>query len=267
MTPAFVVVDNDPDGEFETGAFFILNGWRDRTDKRYDYCSSVVKAEASEYCPLFQSVHLPLQTAMEGIIEEIEVEAEIESYFTQEIRPMLLPASWGLFIRDDLAEKLRNSDLTGYRLLKCIQGNPIPPGLPQEFFYVGHTYRIAGIERKPRIHIPPHNSCPFCGWSPIVCPGCNHVFSSCKRCERLLFVSKSNPDGPFKNNCDYRTIIELCNWKGEDFLTPNVVTSRVIQYFKEWNAEPMHYVEVKANIAGTSELYRDKYEDLKKVKI
>ena len=150
-------------------------------------------------------------------------------------------------VSDEFKTELSRSGLTGLSLLplstpeEVNQSKARSPGL---YFF---TYRPTGCFRSEQIIPPSPNLCPFCGWGPVVCPGCQIVQWNCPRCKQRLVVPESEHQGAgderFTTEGAPPTgwVIEGDKWDGSDVLAgPDqaIVTGRFLTFALQRDASP-----------------------------
>ncbi len=153
-------------------------------------------------------------------------------------------------------EHLHNSGLTGFSTF------PLPVGCNQsqvpdpELFVL--SFDGSECVREPTMHIPDPNVCPFCGWGPLICPGCQNITVECSQCKKKIVVTEHEHGGANDPRfvaiavSDQSMILEGHKWDGNDFITgpdQGFVTRRAVEWLLSTDAAPFLAKPCRVNVA------------------
>jgi hypothetical protein len=164
----------------------------------------------------------------------------------------------GVIVTGRFWKRLQASGLTGIRAL------PLPIAVNQstvkspDLLVLEFTGRPCC--RAPIVVVPEQNSCPFCRWAPVVCPGCLDFSYTCHNCgsnivilpeERqgdndLRFVAEPVPDEGL--------IIEGRLWDGSDFVAGHdqgFVSRRAVDWLMQEGAAPFAAKPCRVDVPET----------------
>ncbi len=179
-------------------------------------------------------------------------------------------------LRGDIADRLRATPFTGYRL------EPTIP-VDESWREVKLSHRVEQLlfmgQRCDEIVISPtiKNQCPYCGHGPIACPDCRMVFyPECPKCGReYAMADVKQPDGSTKyvnpleglvqHNLD---VLIGRDWDGSDFhgdgaANPRYLSKRALDWFLGMHAAPFVARPVKIDITGMTPAQLEKLETMK----
>ena len=164
-----------------------------------------------------------------------------------------------------LAGRLRESNLTGFRLL------------PTQIFAYPSRYQVSANhdtemfqlcfdgkspDARRYVEPPEANRCPFCDFAPMVCPDCGKFDFFCPQCSRRWNVPASLHEGSqdervaIETICGSTPVIDPYRWDGTDFMGSSqggYITRRALEWLTSNKAGPFIAQPVAVNILGLSE--------------
>lgn len=258
MSDDIEVLSYQFEGDFVTDAFFdlwvpldtdILELSGDATATRHGFISHRREREArflwAEVLPNREEVrNCPLDSRHVTGTRTTDIYADLYGgTFAEGIVPD--STSNSLLVTRVLRDRLEHSGLTGFRLV------PLRIGVNQSQCSKPELYRMevtsSDCIRRRTVRVPDVNLCPFCGHGPVVCPACKRISFECERCQRGLFVSRTERDGPSDRRFVVGTwpgklrLLESALWDGADVMpngTPIFVTKRVVDFLLGAGAAP-----------------------------
>jgi len=196
--------------------------------------------------------------------------------------------SW--FVSGNFAERLRASGLKGFRLdvVRSVQavseddklgGLSVPSpevakGLDLHMLtFEGRACRRAWSVRGVK------NACPWCDNGPVVCPDCGIIVQVCPDCGNLRFYGGGRNDYLEEyRNADVRPlfseagpgadpagrnrphILEGKKYDGKDFIYPNFISGRALNWLLEQKAAPFFVVPAVVDVQGLTTKQKERID-------
>ncbi len=167
------------------------------------------------------------------------------------------------FIRDFIGQSVVVSEEFGDRLLQSglkglgtmfvpirVNQSTLPNPQCQRLVFNGRR-----CLRGMQFQVPELNQCPRCHWGPVLCPRCHDITVRCPTCElELIAFGAANSNQPFVAEMlsDTNAVIETDKWDGSDFIEPNIITKRALDFLLSVHAAPFIAKPCWANVERLS---------------
>lgn len=233
-----------------------------RSGERYLTVNTTdVRVEGDRRCPKY-SDHVTEQEVV-GVRYRVSNRGRLADLIYNEAAAWVHTIVSGAF-----AAKLKASGLNGYKLSEAEPERPKDAITGVELW----VFNFTGLDcRRPASirHAP--NACPHCGNAPLVCPSCGYVANPCPRCEELAIV----PRGLHTGAGDKRLIsdepkgfvpriLDGVRWDGSDFIYPNFITKRALDWLLSIHAAPFFAEPVLVCVDAMTDKQRKKLEAAKR---
>jgi|SRR5579872_273465 len=236
-----------------------------KANQRYSYCT----VEGMQYC-VVDRLQCSISPAHGQQKEVFDYEIDLTNY-----RLPLLPfvsECDHVIVNEWLADRLKNSGLTGFRLLPAsISARPDSEddktAPPPNLFQLAFEGNCPG--HMPHVEPPSEDRCPHCGAGPVVCPECGCWWEPCHSCGQAWGVEAQFHGGPDDPHIRFEVvgvdpfIVDPRQWDGTDFMGKNHggwITRRALDWLLSIRAGPFVAIPIAVNVYGLTKAERETLE-------